>query len=222
LRGVLLIGERTADPATAERLTLAAHNGLRIVTLSANIESPTIPSITVNHQSVGLIATRHLIEAGHRRIAYIGPGAARRRGNSQAAARQRGYELALTEAGFSAGATLIDDLDEVTSHAANVLLHRLTALSEPPTGLFVFNDMRALAIIGAAERRGLRVPGDLAVVGVDNLAIGALVSPPLTSVEQPVRELVAAALDALVGPQGSDGSRIIEPRIVPRASSGTP
>ena len=219
LRGMVLVGERTVDTRTQDRLVLAARNGLRIVALSATVDTPEIPNVGVDQEQVGLIATRHLIESGHHRIAYVRPGPNRQPRYSQAAIRQRGYEAALADAGNAVGPAIVYYLDDPTKDAALELMDRVRADTDPPTALLVYNDMRALAILGAALDRGIRVPDQLALIGVDNLAFGALVSPSLTSVEQPIDELVGAGLAVLQSSDLETAGRLIEPRLIVRGST---
>jgi LacI family transcriptional regulator len=125
----------------------------------------------------------------------------------------------LADAGIAVDRHLIEQMAHATREAAEPVLDRLMSQSERPTAVFAFNDMRALALIGAAIDRGIRVPEDLAVVGVDNLPVGALCSPSLTSVEQPIEEMVAAGLQAILVPEAQIIGHVVQPRLVVRNSS---
>lgn len=137
----------------------------------------------------GLTATNHLLELGHRRIAYVGgtPGAACNQ------ARLQGFRGAMEAAGVRIhdGYTRSGDFeysDGLIEGAA------LLDLPEPPTAVFAANDEMALGILEAARTRGLRVPDDLSLVGFDDTEIARVASPRLTTVAQPLRRMGAVAL----------------------------
>jgi len=105
---------------------------------------------------------------------------------------------------------------------------RLLDLPEPPTAIFASNDDMAAAAIGVAHRRGLNVPEDLSVVGFDNGPSAISVWPELTTMDQPVGPMAAAAyelvLRAINGDETADGSPISEQfrecQLIVRGSSG--
>jgi LacI family transcriptional regulator len=137
----------------------------------------------------GLTATEHLLELGHRRIAYLGgtPGSACNQ------ARLQGFRGAMEAAGATIGQGYTRSgnfayADGLVEGAA------LLDLPQPPTAIFAANDEMALGILEAARTRGLRVPGDLSVVGFDDTEIARVASPQLTTVAQPLRRMGAVAL----------------------------
>jgi LacI family transcriptional regulator len=137
----------------------------------------------------GLTATHHLLELGHRRIAYLGgtPGAACNQ------ARLQGFRGAMEAAGAHIGKGYtrsgnFEYNDGLIEGAA------LLELPQPPTAIFAANDEMALGILEAARSRGLRVPDDLSVVGFDDTEVARVASPQLTTVAQPLRRMGAVAL----------------------------
>ncbi|WP_029149277.1 LacI family DNA-binding transcriptional regulator [Microbacterium indicum] len=136
-------------------------------------------------------ATRHLIESGHTRIAHL-----RGRDDLESAAlRERGYREALDDAGIPALPDLVvagGYRAEESTRAA----HDLLALPEPPTAVFAANDVSALEMMRVAAERGLSVPGDLSVVGFDD--IPAATAHGLTTVRQPLGDMGRAAVDMMV------------------------
>jgi LacI family transcriptional regulator len=137
----------------------------------------------------GIAATQHLLELGHRRIAYLG-------GPIAAAcnqARVQGFRGAMEAEGVPVPDGYVrygrfhhrDGVEQGTA---------LLALPEPPTAIFAGSDETALGVIEAARSRGLRVPEDLSIVGFDDTAVARFASPPLTTVRQPLREMGAVAL----------------------------
>ncbi|MFL6127543.1 MAG: LacI family DNA-binding transcriptional regulator [Mycobacteriales bacterium] len=137
----------------------------------------------------GLAATRHLLDLGHRRIAYLGGPAAAACNQ----ARMHGYRGAMERE-----AVRIPEGYVRTGrfHHRDGLVEGAALLDLParPTAIFAGSDETALGVIEAARARGLRIPEDLSIVGFDDTPIARFASPPLTTVRQPLREIGAVAL----------------------------
>jgi len=147
-----------------------------------------IPSVGAGNWTGGLIATRHLLELGHRRIAAItGPSRV-----LSSRARLDGYRAAMDAAGVAVDPGLICEGD---FHAEDGLEYGrcLLRLPDPPTAVVTGNDPQALGAYQAAAEAGLRIPHDLSVVGFDDLPIAQWASPPLTTIRQPLAEMAGAA-----------------------------
>ncbi|GII76672.1 LacI family transcriptional regulator [Sphaerisporangium rufum] len=147
-----------------------------------------MPSVGATNWNGGLLATRHLLELGHRRIAMInGPGEL-----LCCRARQDGYRSAMEAAGVPVEPALLRrrPLYVEGGRAAAV---ELLALPDPPTAVFAANDLQALGAYQAALRAGLRVPEDLSVVGFDDVSLARWADPPMTTVRQPLAKMGAAA-----------------------------
>lgn len=164
----------------------------------------------------GYLATRHLIDLGHRRIGIIaGPGYA-----SSSRGRLEGYRQALAEAGIGADAGLVIEstfgIDSGTEAA-----ERLMRLPVPPTALFAVNDNTAIGALSALARLGLSVPGDISLVGYNDIPIVGRLPTPLTSVRVPFDQIAADALDLLTRSPSSEGDRIrvSAPTLIPRRST---
>jgi LacI family transcriptional regulator len=111
--------------------------------------------------------------------------------------REQGYREALGAAGVAVddGLIVVGDYDpEVSAQCTRQLLTR----ADPPTAIFGANDVSAIAVIEAAAGLGLRVPEDLSVVGFDNIPESALCSPPLTTVNQPIRQMGERSIQLLL------------------------
>ncbi|MGL4255137.1 MAG: LacI family DNA-binding transcriptional regulator [Microbacterium sp.] len=146
--------------------------------------SPDVPSVGSATWSGGLMATRHLIELGHRRIAAItGP-----EDMMCSLARVDGYRSAMNAAGLPIDPALIRFGD---FHPGGGERHArdLLELADPPTAFFAGSDLQALGVIAAGSAAGLSVPGDLSVVGYDDIALARWMSPQLTTVHQPLRRM---------------------------------
>src|ERR1039458_2571505 len=102
---------------------------------------------------------------------------------------------------------------------------RLLALPDPPTAVFCFNDMQALGALRAARERGLKVPSDLSVVGLDDLYLSSYTDPPLTTVQQPKQEmgrLAAQMLLELLSGKNPDSRITMTGKLVVRESTASP
>jgi LacI family transcriptional regulator len=180
-------------------------------------------SVAVDDRRGGEIAVSHLLGLGHRRIALVnGPVAIR-----QCADRRRGALRAVEQAGLDPTAVLT----EVTVPAMNARAGAVAAdklLGGPkPTAVFCTNDMLALGLLRRLGQVGVAVPGDLAVVGYDDIEFAADAAVPLTSVRQPKYQLGRAAAELLLDeadrPDQHEHRRIVfKPELVARASSGAP
>jgi DNA-binding LacI/PurR family transcriptional regulator len=191
---------------------------------SRRLGGPYTFSVAVNNRHGGSLATRHLIELAHDRIAYVtGPA-----GHSDDLERLAGYQQALGEAGIGFDARLVvrgTGLQDGGMDALPVLM----ALEEPPSAIFCYNDMTAIGLVHAARQAGVDVPRELAVVGFDDIPLASYVSPPLTTIAQPKTQMGRRAIEmvlALMGsgdPDNSDVSNVVvEGRLVIRSSSGIP
>jgi len=147
-------------------------------------------SVSVDNQHGGHLATRHLIERGHRRIGYVsGPA-----DHSDDAERLAGYRQALDEAGIAFDPALVVP-GNGRINGGERALHTLAGLAEPVTAVFCYNDMTAIGLISAAWKAGISVPETLAVVGFDDIPLAAHTYPPLTTVAQPQRDMGRQAMD---------------------------
>ena len=177
-------------------------------------------SVTVDNPHGGHLATQHLIDLGHRRIAYAnGPAYI-----SSSEGRLTGYHQALIEAGIP------PELDLVVpgtgrTEAGEQALRTLVALAEPPTAVFCYNDVTAIGLLRAAREAGLSVPQDLSVVGFDDIPFASYSYPSLTTVAQPKFEMGKQAMQmALVLMSASNSSEVsdivVKGQLIVRGSSG--
>jgi LacI family transcriptional regulator len=157
-----------------------------------NPPPPDVPSVGATNWAGGLAATEHLLELGHRRIgAMAGPG-----DYLCSRARTDGYRSALERAGIRFDPALVRNGD--FHHEGGFMCGgELLDLPDPPSAIFAGSDQQAFGLYEAARQRGLRVPQDLSVVGFDDLPVARWVSPPLTTVRQPLAEMGRAAAQML-------------------------
>ncbi|RRS01255.1 LacI family DNA-binding transcriptional regulator [Glycomyces terrestris] len=177
------------------------------------------PAALTDDVAGGGLATRHLIEHGHRRIAYVGgPLYA-----SSSQNREAGYRRAMEEAGLPVPPELVHHSDFSIDAGVDVG-RRLLALADVPTAVFTANDSLAIGVMFAAQRAGVDVPGRLSIVGYTDTPIAARLSVPLTSVNVPFDALAADALDLLLADGGDRPAapRLSDPSLVVRDSVAAP
>ncbi|RKN45025.1 LacI family transcriptional regulator [Streptomyces hoynatensis] len=183
---VLSVAQLSAE----EREQLRAK-GIPFVVFDPTAELPDdVPFVGATNWSGGRAATRHLTALGHRRIAMIG-------GPEDVlccCARLDGHRSALRQAGLPADPGLVVHAD-LTREDGCAAARRLLARPDRPTAIFAANDLQALGVYQAAREAGLSIPGDLSVVGFDDLPVVAWVDPPLTTVHQPLTEMAVAATE---------------------------
>lgn len=174
--------------------------------------------VEVNHEAGAVLATRHLLQLGHRRIGCIaGPQAL-------PPARQRvaGYHRALQAAEIAIDDRLLRRAD-FTSAGGHEAMSALLAIEAPPSAVFASNDLMAIGAICAAAAIGLRIPQDLSVIGFDDIALATYCNPPLTTIAQPKHqtgELAARLLMSRIAEPGRALRReILEPTLSVRGST---
>ena len=180
-----------------------------------------LPSVAADNLQGARLGVDHLLALGHRRIAML-------TGRSDLISgqlREQGYREAMAAAGVPVDEELLRpaafDPDRAR-HAARELL----TLPEPPTAVFAANDLSALATLEVAAELGIDVPSRLSVVGFDNVPESALATPPLTTVEQPIRQIGHDAVGILVGlisgVEPPEQHVILGTTLVQRASTAPP
>ncbi|MZD10362.1 substrate-binding domain-containing protein, partial [Streptomyces sp. SID5785] len=220
VRGVLL----TPAEATGATVDRFRRHDIPFVLVDRVAEGATECSVSVDDVAGGALAARHLVDAGHRRIAYVsGPPAL-----NQVADRRRGVLRALAEAGVPASALHELPTDRLDVAAGRDAGARLLGLSDRPTAVFCANDLLALGVLQALYAAGVRVPEDIAIVGYDDIEFAAAAAVPLTSVRQPAVTMGALAAGLLLeeiaavdAPEGGHEHRrvVLQPELVVRGSS---
>jgi DNA-binding LacI/PurR family transcriptional regulator len=151
-------------------------------------------SVRADNRSGARRLAEHLIERGHRRIAFI----AAHQPWPMLEQRHRGYHDALAAAGLAVDREL--ELFEGTwdTAVAATMVDRLLSMADPPTAIMGGNDLLAIGAMRQARARGLRVPQDLAVTGFNDFAFAEFVEPPLTTVHVPGYEMGCVAAQLLI------------------------
>ncbi len=166
---------------------------LPCVLLNCYVDRDSIPSVVAGDVAAGLTAGLALLDAGHRRVAFIGGE------DSIEASRNRlkGYKRALAMRDVPYDPALVVK-GGWTIKGGYAALKRLRALADPPTAVFCFCDRTAVGVYNAASELGLRVGHDLSVIGFDNEAYTADMLPPLTTMELPHADMARHAVEQLV------------------------
>lgn len=174
-------------------------------------------TLSVDGYGGAVTMTRHLAEAGYRRIAFItGP-----EGNFDASERLRGYRDAMAEVlpGIEPW-VLQGDFDEASGHRAG---QALLAAPERPDAVFAANDMMALGCLFAFNQAGVRVPADIALAGFDDIPLARYVHPALTTMRVEIADLGARAIRMLLDTaNGQAPQASLSPVLVVRESSAGP
>lgn len=208
--GLLLATARLVDPVI-DRLRRAGTPYVLINRAHADD-----PCIRADDERGAYLATRHLLERGHRRVAIL----AGLEGASTGQLRRAGYVRAMREFGCQIDDDLI--LWSGLGIDSGMVNGRVLLARDPrPTAIFATNDLLALGVMSAARELGLHIPDDLAIVGYNNTPVGANLPVPLSSVSIPLREMGAQATRTLIESieGGTARSQVYEPELIVRESS---
>ena len=241
-RGLFAVVATTDDQPDIERVALASLLRRRVdglILTTARIgeptplpdEGPAVPHVLAlrtngtSFASVGddhlgaYLASRHLLDLGHRRIGLVaGPPYA-----SSARDRRAGYLGALDEAGVPADESLLVG-DSFSMHAGEMAGHALLDRPDRPTAVFAVNDNTAIGVMAAAHALGLRIPEDLSLVGYNDIPVVSRLPVPLTTVRVPFRQIATGALDLLNEASADAPPRTLTsaPTLIPRRSTASP
>jgi DNA-binding LacI/PurR family transcriptional regulator len=169
-------------------LTDAEVRGLRGQELPAvliDAEHEALPHVVVDDEAGGVLAAEHLLEAGHRRIAFVGDHAENPFGFVSSERRLRGLRAALGRADVELPHGYVRR-GPFGRETAGALTRELLALDRPPTAIFAASDVQAFGVLDAVARAALAVPDDVSVIGFDDIEVAAAIG--LTTVRQPLRE----------------------------------
>jgi LacI family transcriptional regulator len=180
---------------------------------------PSFATVGATNWAGSLNAVEHLVSLGHRRIAALS-------GHPQLVCSQErveGYRAALGRAGIAVDERLVH-FGHFGTRDGRTGAHRVLDVPDPPTAIFAGSDMQAFGVYQEAAARGLRIPEDLSVVGFDDIAFSQLMTPPLTTVRQPMARMAAEAvrlvLDAGEGTPDPPPRVELATHLVVRGSTG--
>ena len=214
LDGLIVMALPFGEPA-AHRLR--AHHLETVLIEGAH---PSFSSVEIDDENGGAMVARYLLERGHQRFGFVGDAEVPDYAIHTSERRLLGYQRALRAAGYDLAPEHVL-LGPHGLEQARSLTHQLLARPAPPTAIFAPSDTQAMGVLKAAREHGLAVPGDLAVVGFDDVEVAAYIG--LTTVRQPLEESGRVAAELLLA-RLADRSRPVQHvrlplEIVPRETA---
>jgi LacI family transcriptional regulator len=214
VQGILIT---PVDETNGHRLEALARRGTPVVLVDRGAGLSNLCSVAVNDVLGGRLVGEHLTQIGHRHIAFVGGPATIR----QVADRRQGLSLAA-----DATATITDVATPDLTVASGLVAARQIAdmpARTRPTAIACANDLLALGVLQELTQRGINVPGDIAIVGYDDIEFAAAAAVPLSSVRQPRAQLGRTAIELLreeINSQGRHDHRqvVFQPELILRAS----
>ncbi|MGR7023134.1 LacI family DNA-binding transcriptional regulator [Geodermatophilus sp. URMC 62] len=216
VQGVLITPTAELSP----HLDSLRRRGVPVVLVDRRAPTADQCAVAVDDVLGGRLAAEHLLERGHRRIAFIG-GAS---GLPQVQERHAGVVAAVREASGDDDALLVLSPEHLTVDGGREAAARIVGLpaARRPTAAVCANDLLALGVLQEMVRQGVRVPEDFAIVGYDDIDFAAAAAVPLTSVRKPRQELGRRAAELLLA-ESQEGHRheqlVFDPELVVRESS---
>ena len=226
-RYIQLIGQRWVDGViyvSASDTCRGAQDlqkaRIPVVAIDRICEDYTGPSVTLDNRRAGRMAAEHLLALGHRRIAHIGGP----QNLHLARERQQGWWEAISEAGLEPGPSEV--VAEWGCEGGYAAMNRLFDRYPGVTAVFAASDRLAIGAMRAIADRGLAVPGDISIIGLDDIEVSRFQSPPLTTIRQSFTSMATTALSLLLQMLASKeltSSRVVlDPELIVRMSTGSP
>jgi len=188
----LLITPVLSDASYLHRLR---QRGIAVVLLDRPSHSKDMCSVAVDDVHGGELAAAHLLDQGHRHLAFVNGSL----GIRQCADRRRGVRRAVKAAGLDPDEAVHEiSVPMLNAKAGESCVETLLAAPTQPTAIFCANDILALGVMRGLTRRGIAIPGDVALVGYDDVDFASILFIPLTSVRQPKYQLGRAAAELLI------------------------
>jgi LacI family transcriptional regulator len=217
VRGVLLT---PADPTGSDLAVLRRHEIPFVLVDRVTAEGC---SVSVDDVAGGRIAAAHLAELGHELVGYVsGPMSL-----AQCRDRRTGALAALTARGLPEDSLIHVEAERMDVASGRDAGRRLLKLSRGPTAVFCANDLLALGVLQSLYAEGVSVPGEMSIVGYDDIELASAAAVPLTSVHQPSVEMGQIAAELLIEETGTEAERqrhrhrrvVLEPELIIREST---
>ena len=207
-----------------DALKAVEQAGIPAVLVASGRPSPALSAVSINDFEASRAMTRHLLALGHKRIGFIN-GHPNQTASGQ---RFRGFIEAMTEAGLSVGTDQVAQ-GYFTYRSGMDAAEKILA-TYTPTAIFASNDDMAAAAMAVAHRKGLEVPGDLAIAGFDDTPLATTVWPALTTVRQPIADMAREAVRLLIeqirgrrsGSEVPVAHKLVKHALIQRESTATP
>lgn len=228
VRGVIVISSLVDE----EHFESAVRRGLVMVSYDRRATpgvATAIDHVSVDNAEAARLAAAHLIELGHRRIAFV-TASGRTMSRSE---KIRGFRQAAESAGLPArharvieGSTSSQYGDSEMADVGRMLAGRIARERDRPTGVVAVNDMLAFGLLAGFREAGLHVPNDVSVVGMDGLFLSSFTTPGLTTIRLPVPEMARTIVERVVGrmadPASATGEFLFTPDLVIRETTAPP
>lgn len=205
----------TADMADTD-LTALFDSDIKCVTTDVPYNS--IPLVYSDNKQGSMLATNHLLELGHKKIAHIGGPLSTLAGSE----RLEGYKEALSLAGIPFNSDYYIEAMEFDSQSGYECMNQLLDLPQPPTAVFVMCDLSALGVFKAINERGLKVGEDISVVGFDDIELASHTHPSLTTIRQnrkAIGRTLAQILDRRINNKKVEERTLIPTELIVRSST---
>nr|WP_232365056.1 LacI family DNA-binding transcriptional regulator [Salinimonas marina] len=199
------------EAVSDEYLIGLAKQNVPIVVVNRYIEAIGDKCISLNNHLGGYLATQHLLDLGHRHIACITGALFKADGVNRLA----GHKQALTKAGIKVDERLIEE-GSFQAHTGETCMETILARQIPFTGVVCGNDEMATGAINVLRSHGLRVPEDISVVGYDNIDYASYLTPKLTTIDYPVRDIGQMAANWILNQAYGDGAQSLTPVLTPK------
>jgi len=193
-----LADERHFDTMIERGMTVVSYDRL-----AAKGRTSKVVHVTPDNFEAARLATEHLIEYGHKRLAFATVAGM----TLSRSAKIQGFQAAASHSGLQKTAIvlnggLLDEYgDSVMSEIGRTLAFQLAADPSRSTGVVAVNDLMALGLMAGLREAGLRVPQDVSIVGIDGLFLAALSNPALSTVQLPVADMARAMVDCAIAPK---------------------
>lgn len=207
------------DVTEVELFRNLAASGPPVLQVMTRLPGVDLPYIGVDNELGGSLACRHLLDLGHRNIAFL---ASTRPNYAEIDQRRRGYHAALTEARIEPQPERNEIACDLTIDGGRVATQRLLRHNSAITAIFAPTDYAAIGAVQGCLALGLRVPEEISVIGYDDLEVAAAqILYPLTTVAQPKRDIGIQAFDLLEALIEGEhvASRLLHPTLVPRSTT---
>lgn len=210
IEGLITIDTSIDEPPILPTVAVAGHQTVENVT-----------NIVLDHRRAAQLALGHLRELGHSRIAFL-KGQEK---SSDSVTRWAAIEEVASDFEIAIQPGLVLQLEglEFSPGLGHPYGRTLLARGVPFTALFAYNDISAVGAMRAFQEAGRQIPGDISIVGFDDVSVASFSIPPLTTVHQPLFEMGRIAAQTLIqrieGPDTVTPEIVVEPRLVVRAST---
>lgn len=198
------------------------ESGIPLICFDRKLPSQSVDTVVIDNEKGGYMATSHLTELGHKKIAVITSSLT----FSSFEDRLRGYENALTDSGIQLNENYIKKGDHRSSEIGKQLTIELLEQNPRPSAIFIMNNQMTLGALEAINERNLVIPDDISIVGFDDMLWAKAISPPLTVIKQPGYEMgrrVAELFFQKINDPGRDKVQVImESKLIVRQSSAPP